>query len=737
MAATLEHDIDTNRMQARRLAVLERLGSIRRRVRTHLLLEGLAWWLCTALALAGVTLLLDRLFRPELSMRVALALTAGAILGFLAWRRILRPALLSLNDLDLAELLERRQRGLGQRLTNVLQLPELLSSDPSASPELVEATVLADAEALERTDLRSLFNAGRRRNAVLALVGASASAIAFCMNNPAVASLWARRWLGGSDVRWPQRTYLTIVGLGDDDRLLVPRNEPVTLQLDAQTAFAETQHGWRLNGRGRPLLVEGEDAPRGQIPTSVSVEYRLADGTRRRGAFSQVSPGRFRYELPPLSEPATISVTGGDDWFGPVAVEPIERPGVEVLDIFARRPGKDDAEFHRVGESQLLFLPTTRLELELMGDQPLESARMVLQGTGPAPELLRVGERRYRAKFDMHEPLTLEFQLVGKRGRLESKPYFLTLGILNDRPPRVQVRSSGVGRRVTPVARIPLAVHIADDFGTAEWAVELEETRIEEGKPKATTHRVQHEQVDPESGQKLPVDIARDLQIALAEYNLSPGNSVKLRATAVDACILGVQSSESRWLPFQVVSAEELFYEILMRQREQRAKFAKALESAKESLETLRTLADRQDGANLTRVHQSVARQVWQTANQLDATLQEMTLNDLGSIATRELLEKNVIQAMRALHETEVTKARTEIDALLASAPIDEARRDSAVEAQTAVVDGMQRILDQMAQWESFVDVVNQLRNIIKTQDHLLDSTEKQQKERVNDVFDE
>jgi hypothetical protein len=92
---------------------------------------------------------------------------------------------------------------------------------------------------------------------------------------------------------------------------------------------------------------------------------------------------------------------------------------------------------------------------------------------------------------------------------------------------------------------------------------------------------------------------------------------------------------------------------------------------------------------------------------------------------------------MRALHETEVTKARTAIDAVMASAPIDESRRDAAVEAQTAVVDGMQRILDQMSQWESFVDVVNQLRSIIKNQDHLLDSTEKQQKARVNDVFDE
>ena len=49
----------------------------------------------------------------------------------------------------------------------------------------------------------------------------------------------------------------------------------------------------------------------------------------------------------------------------------------------------------------------------------------------------------------------------------------------------------------------------------------------------------------------------------------------------------------------------------------------------------------------------------------------------------------------------------------------------------------MKRILDQMAQWESFVDVVNQLRHVISAQDQIRQSTEHTQKQQIKDVFDD
>jgi hypothetical protein len=464
----------------------------------------------------------------------------------------------------------------------------------------------------------------------------------------------------------------------------------------------------------------------------------MADGTQRLGTFTHYAAGQFRYELPPLTGPAEISVTGGDDWFGPVKIEPIDRPAVESLTVLARAPGRSDPETYRAddAEKQLLFLPTTRLELEFTSTQPLTSARVVVSGTDGGPELERRDDRRCRLSWEMKEPVTFEFQLVSQSG-LSSKPHFLTIGILNDRPPRLTLRSSGVGRRVTPTARIPLHLRAIDDFGVAELSLELEETRIVDSKPATAAHRPLEEKFAAEAGSKLPPDVEREPVAALSEYALIPGASVRIRGKATDACVLGTQSAESRWLSFQVVSAEELFYEILTRQREQRARFAKALETAKGQLEALGKVAAAAEAAPLVRVHQGLTRQVWQVAGALNGTLQEMTLNDLASATARELLATSIIKPLRELHETPLADMRTKLEALAGGDSIDEERREAAIAAQTAANQQMQRILDQMSQWESFVDVVNQLRHVITAEDKIRASTEETQKKQIKDVFDD
>ncbi|HMF15472.1 MAG TPA: hypothetical protein VKE94_24330, partial [Gemmataceae bacterium] len=235
--------------------------------------------------LAGLSLAIDRLLRPERSVRLALLGLAAAALAFVAIRRLHLPVFLQPDDLDLSELLERRQKGLGQRLTTVLQLPNLLEQDPSASTSMIHAAVQEDFTALERVDLQATFSASRRRNVLLVLFGFVVLAAAFCIVDPAMAGLWARRWFGGVNVRWPQRTYLAVIGLGDADRLQVPRGETVVFQIDAAPQFVPVDGRWQLTGRGEPLLVDSPDRPTSAAPESVSLKLRMADGTQRLGTF--------------------------------------------------------------------------------------------------------------------------------------------------------------------------------------------------------------------------------------------------------------------------------------------------------------------------------------------------------------------------------------------------------------------------------------------------------------------
>ena len=48
----------------------------------------------------------------------------------------------------------------------------------------------------------------------------------------------------------------------------------------------------------------------------------------------------------------------------------------------------------------------------------------------------------------------------------------------------------------------------------------------------------------------------------------------------------------------------------------------------------------------------------------------------------------------------------------------------------------MQEILKQMSQWDSFVDVLNQLNEIIKLETNVRLSTEQMKKKQTEGVFD-
>lgn len=738
--------------------VLQRLDRVRRRLRFHLLVEGLFWLATAALGLAATSLVLDRLLRLNLSSRLGLLTLAALALGWVIVRRLLRPVCVRLDNLDLAELLDRRSPGVGQRITNVLQLPSLLADEHFASPSMVQAAVLECAQALDRVDLTSTLNVPRRRKMLLATGLWIGIALAYCFLAPQTASLWARRWLAGSNVRWPQQTYLSVAGLNSDGVLLVPRGELSVVQIGAQPSFEPEGEHWLLRGRDEPLVVEGDAMPSSTPPEQIGITYSMPDGTRRRGNATQFDAATFRYELPPLAEPIELDAAGGDDWLGPIRVEPIDRPAVSTLEITSRSPGAKQPHTQRVGDSstQLLFLPETQLELRLVANQNVANAEALDKGS-PLEGWQRVDERTYALRWTMKESLAIEFRLTGHASGLLSKPYFLAIGVLKDREPRVTIRSSGVGRRVTPVARIPLAMRATDDFGVASLALEWERTALRDDKPQVDTGRqaldepAESEATEPAPGEPKSSEPKAAEPPALplrteAEWNeewplkalgLAAGNTLKLRGAALDASTVGPQAGQSRWLQFQIVASDELFYEILMRQREQRAKFALALESEKAQSVALGELAKPDDAVAVARAQQVIARQVGQIAVQLEATLVELTLNDLANQQARDNLQNSIITPMRSLHQDVLGRLRLAAEELSRGQTISDPRRTEAVELSQQAVEQMQKILGQMSLWESFIDVINQLKQVIERQDQVLKATEEIDKKRTDALFDE
>ena len=528
-----------------------------------------------------------------------------------------------------------------------------------------------------------------------------------------------------------------MTGVGDGNRLLAPRDEPFTLEVRADLPDLRPRGDrWLVPGRGEPFEIRKRpESP--VVPPTVRLRERTAEGTVRDAVMTSVGPGVFRHELPPSSGSSTFELVGGDDWLGPIRVERVDRPALQAVKLRVRDPGAAKGEFRAVEDSgqSLIFLPDTEVELTLVGSEPIARTRLDVH-PGAAPALDRVDPRTFAARWTLREATTLEIQLTSDGTGLDSKPTFLSLGLLKDREPRVTLRAQGVGGHVTPVATIPLTMAATDDLGLAALRLQIERTSHAEGKAEPTVSK-QTVPLPLPAGGRLVLDHQARHDVDLQAAPPPIGTILRLQAEAEDRCARGAQVGRSGVVHLQVVSVDELFYEILIRQRAERAKFLAALEAAEKQTPVLASTTSAEDYLGVLRALHTGSRQLDQVAARIADTLQEMKLNQVGSPKSHRLLQDGVIDPIRELNSGPVTELRGVLQVLGGGGPRRQADVEKARRLHGEVVARMKTILDQMSQWESFVDVVNQVAEVIKIQQKVLKATEDARESRTKEVFDE
>lgn len=133
----------------------------------------------------------------------------------------------------------------------------------------------------------------------------------------------------------------------------------------------------------------------------------------------------------------------------------------------------------------------------------------------------------------------------------------------------------------------------------------------------------------------------------------------------------------------------------------------------------------------------SGSRQLDQIAGRIADTLQEMTLNQIGSPKSHRLLQEGVIDPLRALTAGPMNQLRGLLQSLAGAGSTPGASKDAARRLHQETLTKMRNILEQMSQWESFVDVVNQVAEVIRMQQKVLHETEKARESRTKEVFDD
>ncbi len=233
---------------------------------------------------------------------------------------------------------------------------------------------------------------------------------------------------------------------------------------------------------------------------------------------------------------------------------------------------------------------------------------------------------------------------------------------------------------------------------------------------------------------ELEVQQAHTLE--LVGMKLPPGSLLTINAVATDACYTGPQTSRSRLVAFRVVPPEELFREILLRQQAERAKFRKQADEARAIRGQFIALGSAGSSAQISEIarrHRAVQREVASVRNVLSDTVTEMRLNALGTDQAYEMIQTKVITPLTLLGDELLNPQK---DALETLSPTDARAIADTADRQDKIVARMEEILKQMSQWDSFVDVLNQLNEIIRLQGQAQQQTIKLEKQQKEGVFE-
>jgi hypothetical protein len=690
----------------------DRLSAFRQRVRGQLLLEGIARLLAIAVLIAFATFVLDRLFRLSLPARISMVVISAIGLCIVIWREIISPLRLKLDALTLAAALDRmsgRDDGfITSRVGSVLELPAMLQNAAGPSQAMLHRAAAECHTALADINFDARLNDRRRNTSGIVILAAICLPILISVTAPATTRLWAARVLGGSNEPWPQKTYLQITGL-DHGVIVVPRGEAFVLRVQA---------------------VDGS-----VVPELVSVRYREGQAGRVDANLTSFGKNDFRYEFASINSTTEAEISGGDAVLGPITLRPADRPRITDLKLIAQHPlEKQPTTFNFNGESDLSFLPRTRIQLQFSANTPIAEAHIKSSTTQPAPaDLKQMDDEHFAMEWTHNSAVNLDIELISRDARLTSALTTVTVGLKVDQPPRVTIGYTGVKLRVTSKAKIPLTIDARDDYGVALASLIA---KTDAPDPADASHLITSSITTPLYGPANPAietEIQPRQDLELEPLKLPVGTLVTVNASATDACYTGPQTTASRAVTFRVVAPEELFREILLRQQAERSKFRKQADEVRSMREQMNITTTAEGVQALAHRHRAVQHEVTRITTSLGESLTEMKLNQLGTTEAYDLMQKNVLTPLQQLNDELLNPQKDALDTLAAN----DAAALAAVETrQDDTFTRMNQILHQMSQWDSFVDVLNQLNEIIKLQDQAEQKTTELKKKQIEGIFE-
>jgi hypothetical protein len=716
------------------------LAAVRRQTRGWIWVESLAWLCLAAVAFFWASLAIDWSVEPPRWARASLLALTAAGLVVLVYRKLLGRLSTDLGDASLAVVVERAHPSFRDSLSTTIELADQPSAD--VNPELLARTAAEATAHLGQVRPERIFR--RRQLAMLAFaaIAAAATIAGLAVARPAVASLWVRRLPLLGDEPWPRQVRLAIDEFPGGVRK-VARGSDVDVIVHAQAAD-------RL-----PEVVDlrWRSAPSGGLGQRPAGGPRGTWHVDRMGSRGGVSADgqAFGHVLKAVNDSLDLEIRGGDARLRNLRIEVLEPPALEKLLITSTPPAYLGSGPRESPPARIVQIPRgSQVEIACTCTKPLAAATIVAVASGgsAAEEVLATfsaadssaaagatsatgrGIVGRIAALDADRTIVVRF--TDTDGLVNREPLTFTLAALPDEPPQVAMRLRGISTAVTPRARVPLVGTISDDHGLGGAAVRL---RVADG-GETVLPMARVRAGDPVVD--LPAEAAEVVQ--LEPLGLSVGRKLELAVTATDTCTLGGEpnaGTSDAW-SLDVVAPESLVAmlearEIILRRRYESC--VADLTQARDGFAApVREAAadggdDPADAA--ARLGDASSRAAGETAELAEAFRGIRLEFDNNQLITPELEARLMTQIAEPLSSL----ATQDLPALTRACRAGTGR-DELVRRTDLVLARMRAVLDKMMELESFNEVVELLRGMIRTQEQIRAETLEQQKRRAREALE-
>jgi hypothetical protein len=716
-------------------------ASLRARVRNSLLLEGAAIFGLGFVVYFSITWPVDRLFRLEMPVRLALLIAFIVWMIVLVVRRVYRPMSLVLDDEEMALAIERSNAGLSQHLISSVQFWRQLQSGDSVgadSRQLMSRVVGELPQALGKVEIADAMKAEHVRRNRLFLFGAIVFVVLVATFYSGF-GLWARRNLLLSPEDWRRQTELTVVD-AKNGRLVVPRGDDFTVAVDAA----------------------------GVIPETLRIRYEFDDGNRADETMTQnVGEQRFTFTFPGLVDPVRFQAWGGDGETRWIRVDLVDRPSLSSQQVTIVYPAymKRDPKVVADDVGEVVVPRGARLDLVATANKKLKRASLAV-GELVVPAEVGTAGRKVSGGIepDASGPLVVQMLDVDNLTHGEGRRLFVR--VVPDKGPRLTAKVRGLGAWITFKARIPVELGISDDFGlqrlevyrgvgrsaaigSSEKPEEVFKTTTAEGLGEFEPGVLRFERLVRHD--LLPFAVNPD-DAADEKNPIRAGMFVAVRFRAWDnnpKAGDGGQASTSDAFTFKVVTVSELLRELTRRQGELRVEFEKVIANEKADRAELRELQDPAApggiGARIVnristmaRRQRSLAKRVLGVGRRYGQILDEMINNRVGSAigggeATVRRRRSLIIDRLEDLGKSVMPKLARIVAEYGRSKDGD--LRTLAASGYDDVISRMERVLREMKKLKSFAEILTKLREVISLTDEAREAARKRLKAEMEELF--